>query len=57
MAILAGVAIDKKLLDISRPVPRYIGPGWSKATPEKESVTTGRNLMEISSGARKTRDS
>ncbi len=50
VAILAGVAIDKSLLDISKPVSAYIGPGWSKATPEQEKAITVRNLMEMSSG-------
>ncbi len=34
VAILAGVAIDKGLLDLSKPVSSYIGAGWSKATRE-----------------------
>jgi CubicO group peptidase (beta-lactamase class C family) len=50
IAILAGVAIDKGLLDISRPVSGYIGVGWSKASPEQEKAITVRNLMEMSSG-------
>jgi CubicO group peptidase (beta-lactamase class C family) len=50
VAILAGVAIDKKLLDISKPVSSYVGAGWSKATPEQEKAITVRNLLEMSSG-------
>jgi CubicO group peptidase (beta-lactamase class C family) len=50
IAILAGVAIDKGLLDISKPVSAYIGPGWSKATTDQEKLITVRNLMEMSSG-------
>jgi CubicO group peptidase (beta-lactamase class C family) len=50
VAILAGVAIDKGLLDISKPVSAYIGPGWSKASVEQEGSITVRNLMEMSSG-------
>jgi CubicO group peptidase (beta-lactamase class C family) len=50
IAILAGVAIDKGMLDISKPVSGYIGTGWSKAAPEQESSITVRNLMEMSSG-------
>jgi len=50
VAILAGVAIDKKLLDISKPVSSYIGAGWSKAAPEQEKSILVRNLMEMSSG-------
>jgi CubicO group peptidase (beta-lactamase class C family) len=50
IAILAGVAFDKKLLDISKPVSAYIGPGWSKASPEQEKLITVRHLLEMSSG-------
>jgi CubicO group peptidase (beta-lactamase class C family) len=50
VAILAGVAIDKKLLDISKTVTSYLGPGWSKAAAEREKSITVRNLMEMSSG-------
>ncbi len=50
VAILAGVAIDKGLLDLSKPVSSYTGAGWSKATPEQEAAITVRNLMEMNSG-------
>jgi len=50
VAILAGVAIDKGLLDISKPVSAYVGPGWSKAAPEQEKLITVRNLLEMNSG-------
>ncbi len=47
VAILAGVAIDKRLLDISKPVSDYLGAGWSKAAPEEEKIITVRNLLEM----------
>ncbi len=50
VAILAGAAIDKRLLDISKPVSAYIGAGWSKASAEQEKSITVRNLLEMSSG-------
>ncbi len=50
VAILAGVAIDKKLLVISKPVSSYIGPGWSKAGREREKSIAVRNLLEMNSG-------
>ena len=50
IAILVGVAIDKGLLDISKPVSAYAGAGWSKATPEQEAKITVRNLLEMNSG-------
>jgi len=50
VAILAGVAIDKGLLDISKAVSAYIGTGWSKAAPEQEKSIAVRNLLEMNSG-------
>jgi len=50
IAILAGVAVDKGLLDMSRPVSAYAGAGWSKAKPDEEARITVRNLMEMNSG-------
>ena len=50
VAILAGIAIDKGLLDLAKPVSSYIGAGWSKASPEQEGAITVRNLMEMNSG-------
>jgi len=50
IAILAGVAIDRGLLDIAKLVSAYLGPGWSKATADQEELITVRNLMEMSSG-------
>lgn len=49
VAILAAVAIDKGLLDISKPVSAYLGPDWSKAG-DRENAITVRHLMEMSSG-------
>jgi CubicO group peptidase (beta-lactamase class C family) len=50
IAILAGIAVDRRLLDISKPVSAYIGAGWSKATPEQEKAITVRSLLEMNSG-------
>jgi CubicO group peptidase (beta-lactamase class C family) len=50
IAILAGIAIDRKVLDISKPVSAYIGPGWSKAAPDQERAILVRHLLEMSSG-------
>lgn len=50
IAILAGVATDKGLLDVSRPVSAYIGAGWSKAAPDQEQAITVRHLLEMTSG-------
>ena len=50
IAVLAGIAIDQGLLDISKPVAAYTGAGWSKAAPEQEKLISVRNLLEMSSG-------
>lgn len=50
VAILIGVAIDKGLLDVSKAVSSYLGPGWSKATKEQESRIAVLNLLEMNSG-------
>jgi len=34
VSVLIGVAIDKGLIDVDKPVSAYIGKGWSKAAPE-----------------------
>jgi CubicO group peptidase (beta-lactamase class C family) len=52
VAVLAGVAIDKGLLDISKPVSAYVGPGWSKVAPEQEKSITVQNLLQMNSGLR-----
>jgi CubicO group peptidase (beta-lactamase class C family) len=50
IAILVGVAVDKGLLDISKPVSAYAGAGWSKAAPQQEAKIAVRNLLEMNSG-------
>ncbi len=50
VALLAGIAIDKGLLDLSKPVSAYTGTGWSKATAEQEAAIRVRNLIEMNSG-------
>jgi CubicO group peptidase (beta-lactamase class C family) len=50
VAILAGVAIDKGVLDISKPVSYYAGSGWSKAPADAENRITVRHLLEMNSG-------
>src|ERR1041385_1808206 len=50
VAILAGIAIDKGLLDISKPVSSFLGAGWSKAAVDQENLIAVRNLLEMSSG-------
>ena len=50
IAFLAGVAEGKGLLDIEAPASKYIGQGWSKATPEQEAQIRVRNLLSMASG-------
>jgi CubicO group peptidase (beta-lactamase class C family) len=52
IAILVGVGVDKRLIDIARPVSAYAGVGWSKASPEQEAKITVRHLLEMNSGLR-----
>ena len=50
IAFLAGVAERKGLLDIEAPASKYIGQGWSKATPAQEAQIRVRNLLSMASG-------
>ena len=50
MSFLAGVARGKGLLDFEAPVSRYLGAGWSKATPEQEAAITVRHVLGMASG-------
>ncbi len=50
LAILMGVAIDKGLVDVNRPVSDYIGTGWSKAAPEKEALIKVDNVLMMNTG-------
>lgn len=50
VAVLAGIAVDKDLLDVQKPVSAYLGSGWSKATAAQEDAITVRHLLDMSSG-------
>ncbi|MEZ5939594.1 MAG: serine hydrolase [Hyphomonadaceae bacterium] len=50
IAILVGVAVDKGLVDVSKPASAYLGEGWSKASPEQEAGITVLNLLQMNSG-------
>lgn len=49
-SILVGIAQHKGLLAIQDPVQKYLGPGWSKASPEQEKTITIRHLLTMTSG-------
>jgi CubicO group peptidase (beta-lactamase class C family) len=50
VAFLAGVAESRGKLDLTAPVDKYLGPGWSKADRSAESAITVRHLMTMTSG-------
>lgn len=50
VAFLAGIAEGRRQLDLTAPVDRYLGKGWSKAPPAAESAITVRHLMTMTSG-------
>ncbi|HZZ33772.1 MAG TPA: serine hydrolase [Phenylobacterium sp.] len=50
VSMLAATAIDKGLLDTSKPVASYIGAGWSKAAPDQEARIRVIDVLTMSSG-------
>ena len=50
VSMLVAVALDKGLMDLSRSVTSYIGPGWSKAAPEQEAAIRVIDVLTMSSG-------
>jgi CubicO group peptidase (beta-lactamase class C family) len=50
VAMLAAIAVDKGLLDVAHPVSRYLGAGWSKASPEQEGAIAVIDILTMSSG-------
>src|SRR3546814_14780035 len=50
VSVLVGVAIDKGLIDVDKPVSDYIGVGWSQATPDQEKQTRVINVLQMHSG-------
>jgi CubicO group peptidase (beta-lactamase class C family) len=50
VSFLVAVAIDKGLIDVTKPVSAYIGQGWSKATPEQEARIRVLDVLNMSSG-------
>lgn len=49
-AFLIGVAQQEKYLSVNDPVSKYLGVGWTSATPEQESKITIRNQLTMTSG-------
>ena len=50
VSVLVAVAVDKGLIDVARTVTSYIGPGWSKASPEQESAIRLIDVLTMSTG-------
>jgi CubicO group peptidase (beta-lactamase class C family) len=50
VSVLVGIAQEKGLLNITDRVDKYLGAGWSKATPRQERAITIRHLITMSSG-------
>jgi len=50
VSFLVAVAIDKGLMDVDKPVSAYIGPGWSKTSPEQEAKIRVIDVLTMSSG-------
>ncbi len=50
VALLAGIAVDRGCLDVTRPVSTYVPAGWSKAPPDAEAKITVLHLLEMNSG-------
>jgi CubicO group peptidase (beta-lactamase class C family) len=50
VSMLIGVAIDRGLIDVEKPVSGYIGAGWSKASPDQEAAIRVIHLLTMSSG-------
>jgi CubicO group peptidase (beta-lactamase class C family) len=55
ISILAGIAVDRGLIDIEDPVSKYLGAGWSAAPPEAEAKVLVRHLLSMSAGLSETK--
>jgi len=50
VSVLVAAAVDKGLIDLSKPVSAYIGAGWSKASPDQEAGIRVIDVLTMSSG-------
>jgi CubicO group peptidase (beta-lactamase class C family) len=50
VSVLVAVAIDKGLIDVTKPISAYIGAGWSKAAPDQEAAIRVIDVLTMSSG-------
>src|SRR3546814_19184830 len=49
VSVLVGVAIDKGLIDVDKPVSDYLGVGWSTATPRSDARRVGKACVSTCS--------
>ncbi len=49
-AVITGIAVERGLVGLDDPVTKYLGAGWSKASPEQEGRITLRHLLTMTSG-------
>ena len=52
VSMLVAVGVDKGLIDVSRTVTDYIGPGWSRAAPDQEAMIRLIDVLHMASGLR-----
>lgn len=50
VSVLIGIAVDRGLIDVERPVSFYLAPGWSRASPEQEAAIRVLDVLTMSSG-------
>jgi CubicO group peptidase (beta-lactamase class C family) len=50
VSMLVAIAVDKGLVDLSKPVSDYVSSGWSKAAPDQEASIRIIDVLTMSSG-------
>ncbi len=50
VAVLTGMAQERGYLQIDDPVSKYVGEGWSRASPDQEAAISIRHLLSMNSG-------
>ncbi|RYY27125.1 MAG: class C beta-lactamase-related serine hydrolase [Sphingomonadales bacterium] len=50
ISVLVAIAVDKGLIDPTKPVSDYIGAGWSKASPEQEAQIRVIDVLTMHTG-------
>lgn len=50
IAVLVGIAVDKGLIDVDKPVSDYLRVGWSNAAPEQEAQILVEHVLMMNTG-------